>query len=644
KSDALPFDEDDPEAEFKRYLRQAFDDDEHAEPVSLALVSDVTSWEIIPTEFGLGEIYVLTRADVTVKRFSTLRELMYWAGRANLMVLYRLVSDKYKIERATGIGLGLWMDLRTLITTREERDPFIIWDDQDQWQICSWRFYALPAFHILETEAGDIMYMFVDKKYPLTPETIQRMLNHGLEIDRDPSGGFRLLVHQRFNKAKQRGFKDVHGALSFTFKILMLLLILLAVLLLILTALMTIYYGNWTISKLQSSLGEDCLESSFLLLEYSVPAGKSSFLMVSYSCWLILLLLVQKFTLFGLTNWCCSLSAIRLSKGVDCLPNEEIFTELARMGYEKPSTKITFYKAFFSSQWKFLIHIILQCMSAKRTSWNEFSSLMASAVICLSSGRKFNFSKKQVGDLSTHTTKYTSLALTQKVFANMRRVGKGFLGVKTPLFEGMLVDQVVEEGDVDEHVENVNAGDVAEGDDSATNDEVPTADEEPSIPSPTPPTPPPQPSQDIPSTSQAQPTPPQSPYVQPQSPQPQPQPQQDAGIPMNLFQERVKKLERRNKVKVLKLRRLLKVGTTQRVETSDKTIIDDVSNQGRMIAEMDQDADVVLKDDKEEDKSEPAKVQEVVDVVTTTKIITEVVTTASETITAASITITAAEA
>nr|GEV76941.1 hypothetical protein [Tanacetum cinerariifolium] len=38
------------------------------------------------------------------------------------------------------------------------------------------------------------------------------------------------------------------------------------------------------------------------------------------------------------------------AEGVDCLPNEEIFVELARMGYEKPSIKLTFYKAFFSSQ------------------------------------------------------------------------------------------------------------------------------------------------------------------------------------------------------------------------------------------------------------------------------------------------------
>nr|GEV90921.1 xylulose kinase-1 [Tanacetum cinerariifolium] len=35
--------------------------------------------------------------------------------------------------------------------------------------------------------------------------------------------------------------------------------------------------------------------------------------------------------------------ALRLddAEGVDCLPNEEIFIELARMGYEKPSTKLT---------------------------------------------------------------------------------------------------------------------------------------------------------------------------------------------------------------------------------------------------------------------------------------------------------------
>ncbi|GJR77300.1 retrovirus-related pol polyprotein from transposon TNT 1-94 [Tanacetum coccineum] len=81
------------------------------------------------------------------------------------------------------------------------------------------------------------------------------------------------------------------------------------------------------------------------------------------------------------------------AEGVDCLPNATIFEQLALMGYEQVSQKLTFYKAFFSPQWKFLIHTVLQCLSLKTTAWNEFSSTMASAIICLATNQKFNFSK-----------------------------------------------------------------------------------------------------------------------------------------------------------------------------------------------------------------------------------------------------------
>ncbi|GJY71844.1 hypothetical protein Tco_0475547 [Tanacetum coccineum] len=81
------------------------------------------------------------------------------------------------------------------------------------------------------------------------------------------------------------------------------------------------------------------------------------------------------------------------AEGVDCLPNAAIFEQLTLMGYEKLSQKLTFYKEFFSPYWKFLILTILQCLSAKTTVWNEFSSTMASAIICLATNQKFNFSK-----------------------------------------------------------------------------------------------------------------------------------------------------------------------------------------------------------------------------------------------------------
>nr|GFC65215.1 hypothetical protein [Tanacetum cinerariifolium] len=126
------------------------------------------------------------------------------------------------------------------------------------------------------------------------------------------------------------------------------------------------------------------------------------------------------------------------------------------------------------------------------------------------------------GELSSHFTKYSSPALTQKVFANMIRVGKGCSGVDTPLFEGILVAQHVDDA-ADEGAANVNA------------DVVLTTTDEPSTPSPTPHTQPLPPSQDLPSTSQVQPTPPQSPQSQPPSPQQQPQSLHDAKISMDLL-------------------------------------------------------------------------------------------------------------
>ncbi|GKC41798.1 putative ribonuclease H-like domain-containing protein [Tanacetum coccineum] len=69
--------------------------------------------------------------------------------------------------------------------------------------------------------------------------------------------------------------------------------------------------------------------------------------------------------------------------GITCLTNAEIFENLALMGYEQLSTKLTFQKGSFSPQWKFLIHTILYCISSKSADWNEFSTNLASAVICL---------------------------------------------------------------------------------------------------------------------------------------------------------------------------------------------------------------------------------------------------------------------
>ncbi|GKB90426.1 hypothetical protein Tco_0962698 [Tanacetum coccineum] len=163
------------------------------------------------------------------------------------------------------------------------------------------------------------------------------------------------------------------------------------------------------------------------------------------------------------------------AEGTECLPNATIFAELKRMGYENLTQKLTFWKAFFSPQWKFLIHKILQCLSAMTTSWNEFSSTIASAIIFLATNQKFNFSKyifdnivknleggvkflmyprfvqvfldKQVEGMTKHKEIYVTPSHTKKVFANIKRGGKGFSRRVTPLFQTMMVQAPKEIGE-----------------------------------------------------------------------------------------------------------------------------------------------------------------------------------------------------
>nr|GEV52596.1 hypothetical protein [Tanacetum cinerariifolium] len=188
--------------------------------------------------------------------------------------------------------------------------------------------------------------------------------------------------------------------------------------------------------------------------------------------------------------------------------------------------------------------------------------------------------------------------------------------IDTPLFEGMLMPQQVAD-DVANEVADVVAKDAAE----------------PTPPSPTPATTPPPPQQEV--TSTPPPSAHQSPIAQPSSPPPQQPSFHDAAISMDLLntlletcttltrkvkaleqdkitqafeitklKQRVRKLEKKRKLKVSGLKRLRKVGTAQRVESSADT----------------------------DDEVEPAELKEVV---TTAKLMTEVVTVAATTITAA---------
>ncbi|GJW51598.1 hypothetical protein Tco_0092949 [Tanacetum coccineum] len=226
--------------------------------------------------------------------------------------------------------------------------------------------------------------------------------------------------------------------------------------------------------------------------------------------------------------------------GTDCLPTDTIFEELARMG-------------------------------AKTNAWNEFSSTMASAIICLATNQNFNLSK------------YIFDAM--KIFANMKREGKDFSGRVTPLFTTMMVQAVEEMGA-----------------DSAT----PTDSHSTSIIS-------------QPSSSKAQKK--KSRIKQrkdsaPTKPTTEETPDEahsrvlalettksNQALEFESLKRRVKSLEKRKKSRTPGFKRLKKVGSASKVESYNDASLgaqEDASKQGSKIVDLDVDAEVTLVDETQE--------------------------------------------
>nr|GEY17712.1 hypothetical protein [Tanacetum cinerariifolium] len=227
----------------------------------------------------------------------------------------------------------------------------------------------------------------------------------------------------------------------------------------------------------------------------------------------------------------------------------------------------------------------------------------------------------------------------------MRRIGKGFSGVDTPFFDSMLVQQQVQ--DVEDAAED------EDGDNKVSAEHTP--------PSPTPATTPPPPQQEsIPSPPQAQTAQPSSPP--PQQPLPTVDISQSSMSLLNTLLEtcatmtkQVANLEQDKIVQAIEIRKL-KVESLADIVLDDQ---DDASKQEEKIAKLDADEDVTLVDVEEDmntdvqgrlaesqakvyhldlqhaekvlsmqdtDEVEPAEVEEVIEVVTTAKLMTKVVT------------------
>ncbi|GJU24521.1 hypothetical protein Tco_1163142, partial [Tanacetum coccineum] len=196
-------------------------------------------------------------------------------------------------------------------------------------------------------------------------------------------------------------------------------------------------------------------------------------------------------------------------EGVECLPNSTIFEQLALMGYEK-------------------------YLSPKTTDWNEFSSTMASAIICLATNQKFNFSKfifenesvhKELGDSLVRAVTTASSLEAEQDSGNINKTQSKatpneFSSLGTTLGGGPKCQEIMRDTIAQTRVLNLEKTKTTQQNEIAS------------------------------------------------------------------LKRRVKKLEKKNRSKTHKLKRLYKVGLTARVESSDnkESLGEDASKHGRIDA------------------------------------------------------------
>ncbi|GJW88511.1 hypothetical protein Tco_0163851 [Tanacetum coccineum] len=177
--------------ELRMWLTVVPDEEAIVDPEVLHTKFPIVDWE--SQSLGNMHVYKIIRADGNTSYHKTFESMLKSFDRHDLEVLHRLVMERFQDNTPEGYNLMLWGDLKILVDPEQDDD---IWKNQNQWKLISWKLYETCGVHTLMVD-GTLMtiHMFVEKKYPLTKETLQKMLNWKLEAEAESSMAFELLKH-----------------------------------------------------------------------------------------------------------------------------------------------------------------------------------------------------------------------------------------------------------------------------------------------------------------------------------------------------------------------------------------------------------------------------------------------------------------
>ncbi|GKB90042.1 hypothetical protein Tco_0962314 [Tanacetum coccineum] len=110
---------------------------------------------------------VIYRANGNFRAFNYLMEVLHIFDRQDLFHLYELMMEQYSKITLEGYELIPLGDLKIMMESSTEEND----------QTC--------GVYIMELEDGIVIHMLVERRYPLSKELLQRMLDLGLEVERE---------------------------------------------------------------------------------------------------------------------------------------------------------------------------------------------------------------------------------------------------------------------------------------------------------------------------------------------------------------------------------------------------------------------------------------------------------------------------
>ncbi|GKC51414.1 hypothetical protein Tco_1074159, partial [Tanacetum coccineum] len=184
----------------KKPRKQSDDDsdDEHRKCLKIVTFESILDSEIMEKKSVIarsnkvsspdGDYLVIYRANGNFRAFNYLMEVLHIFDRQDLFYLYALMREQYSEVTLDGLALILWGDLKIMMeSSTEGNEQSDFWSSQQDWKIVTWRLYESCEVCILEFEDGIVIHMLVERRYPLSKDLLQRMLDLGLEVERESS-------------------------------------------------------------------------------------------------------------------------------------------------------------------------------------------------------------------------------------------------------------------------------------------------------------------------------------------------------------------------------------------------------------------------------------------------------------------------